>query len=144
MALPQAPVFAGIAEARGSMPIRYRIDRKKRLVECVLSGFITADHVLEFDLQIVRDPGFDPAFSQLIDCTAIEGTDVTPARMRVLAEESPFSATSRRALVAESPLGFGLSRVYEIVRSLRGDQHICVFRNRKQALNWLLEEREAA
>jgi len=126
------------------MPITYRIDRKKRLVVCVLTGFIAADDVLKFNRLIVRNPRFDAAFSQLIDCTAIGGTDVTPARMRVLAEESPFSATSRRALVAESPLGFGLSRVYEIVRGLRGDQHIRVFRNRKEALNWLLEEREAA
>lgn len=124
------------------MPISYEIKRESRLVVCTAFGIVTGDEVLEFHDQIVKDGDFDSGFSQLVDCTAITKTDVNPSRMRVLAEESPFSHDSRRAFVADSPLGFGLSRVYQIVRSLRGDKHIRVFRNRTDALAWLLTERE--
>lgn len=122
------------------MCISYEIDKDKRLVVCTASGMITADDVLEFHEQLVKDEDFDPNFSQLVDCTAIVTTDVTPGRMWVLAEQSPFSLGSRRALVADSPLGFGLSRVYQIVRNLKGDKHIRVFKNRTDALKWLLQE----
>jgi len=59
----------------------------------------------------------------------------------MLAESSPFSPDSRRALVADSPLGFGLWRVYPTIRSLRGDKNIRVFRSRTDAVGWLLWER---
>ena len=124
------------------MPISYEILKGERLVVCTASGFIRGDDVLDFHDWIMKDPDFDPTFSQLVDCTAITKTDVTPGRMRVLAERSPFSLEARRAMVAHSALGFGLSRVYEIVRTLRGDKHIHVFRNRADALKWLLAEED--
>jgi len=126
------------------MPIVYEIDQDRRLVVCNISGFCTGDEVLEFHARIRNDTRFDPSFSQLADGTAITGTDVTPSRMRGLAERSPFSYDSRRAFVAPSDLGFALWRVYEILRGLRGDSHVRVFRSRTEALAWLLDVRQAA
>ena len=83
-------------------------------------------------------PASIPAFPRLVDGIAITGTTLTPAQMRALAGESPFSLDSRRAMVAHSPLGFGLSRIDQIVRSLRGDRHIRVFHSRGEAMAWLL------
>ena len=111
---------------------------------CTVTGLCSENDILGFHKQIVNDSDFDPRFSQLVDGTGITKTDITPSRMRILAEKSPFSLTSKRAFVADSPLGFGLSRVYEIVRGLKGDRQIRVFRNRKAALEWLLEKRQAA
>jgi hypothetical protein len=122
------------------LPITYTIDHENRLVVCTGSGLCTADDVLGCHAQLVKDAGFDPSFSQLVDGTAITGTTVTAAQMRALAGESPFSLDSRRAMVADSPLGFGLSRIYQIVRSLRGDRHIRVFHSRGEAMAWLLRE----
>lgn len=126
------------------MPVSYEIDKQRRLVVCTVTGVCTADDVLGFHKQILNDSDFDPRFCQLVDGTGITKTDITPSRMRTLAEGSPFLLTSRRAFVAESPLGFGLSRVYEIVRGLKGDRQIRVFRNRAAALEWLLAKDQAA
>lgn len=122
------------------MPITYSIDLEKRLVTCTAFGLCTADDVLGLHAQIVKDADFDPTFSQLVDGTTIASTTVTPSQMRALAVESPFSLCSRRAMVADSPLGFGLSRIYQIVRTLRGDQQIRVFHSRGEAMAWLRKE----
>jgi hypothetical protein len=123
------------------LPITYTIDQEKRLVICTGFGLCTADDVLGCHAQLAKDAGFDPSFSQLVDGTAITQTTVTASQMRALAGESPFSLGSRRAFVVDSPLGFGLSRIYQIVRSLRGDRHIRVFHSRGEAMAWLLKER---
>jgi hypothetical protein len=123
------------------MPISYEIKKESRLVVCTGFAVVTADEVLQVHDQIVKDEDFEPSFSELVDATAITSTTVTPSSMRMLAESSPFSPDSRRALVADSPLGFGLWRVYQTVRSLRGDKNIRVFRSRTDALAWLLPEK---
>jgi hypothetical protein len=125
-----------------SMPISYEIKRESRLVVCTGYGVVTADEVLQFHDQIVKDADFDSSFSELVDATAITGTDVTPSGMRALADSSPYSPDSRRALVSDSPLGFGMWRVYQTVRTLRGDKNIRVFRSRTDALAWLLTEED--
>jgi len=124
------------------MPISYEIKRESRLVVCTGFGVVTAEEVLQVHDQMVKDENFDSSFSELVDGTAITSTTVTPSSMRMLAESSPFSPDSRRALVADSPLGFGLWRVYQTVRSLRGDKNIRVFRSRTDALAWLLTEED--
>lgn len=126
------------------MPVSYEIDKERQLVICTVTGVCTAEDVLGFHKQILNDSDFDPAFSQLMDGTGITRTDIEPSQMRTLADRSPFSLTSRRALVAESDLGFGLLRVYEIVRGLKGDRQIRVFRTRAAALDWLLAKDQAA
>ena len=126
------------------MPISYEINRETRLVVCTGFGVVTDDEILQVHEQMVKDANFDSSFSELVDADAITSTTVTPSSMRMLAESSPFSPDSRRALVADSPLGFGLWRVYQIVRSLKGDKHIRVFHNRTDALAWLREDESSA
>jgi hypothetical protein len=126
------------------MPVAYEIDKKRRLVVCTVTGVVTVEDVLRFREQILGDSDFDPDFSQLVDATAITRTDIRPDQARSLAEESPFSRNSRRALIAGSDLGFALLRVYEIVRGLRGDKQVRVFRNRAAAMEWLFVREQAA
>src|SRR5262249_59592546 len=89
-----------------------------------------------------RDESSRYSLSKLVDVLAFAGSSVTPSIIRMLAEGSPFPPDSRRALVADSPLGFVLWRVYQRVRSLRGDKNIRVFRSRTDALAWLLTEED--
>jgi hypothetical protein len=126
------------------MPVSYQIDKEKGLVVCTVTGTCTAEDVLGFHEQVVADSDFDPNFSQLVDATGIIRSEIAPEQMRSVAERSPFSPSSRRALVAESDLGYAFCRVYEIVRSLRGDRQVRVFRNREAAMGWLLEREQAA
>ena len=125
------------------MPVSYVIDKENRLVICTGTGVVTPDEVMEFRRQIVRDPDFDPSFSQLGDLSGIT-IDLTADEVKVLAERSPFSLTSRRAFVGKHPEAYGLARMFEIVRGLRGDLQVRVFRDREDALAWLLQKEQAA
>src|SRR5262249_12552164 len=127
---------------RMSMPISYEINKETRLVVCTGFGVVTAEEVLQVHDQMVKDENFDSSFSELVDGTAITSTTVTPSSMRMLAESSPFSPDSRRALVADSPLGFGLWRVYHAFRSLRGNKTSGAFRSRTAGLAGLLTEED--
>jgi hypothetical protein len=62
----------------------------------------------------------------------------------MLAAAVPFSPVARRALLTQNPLIFGLSRIYQTLRSLRGDQHVRVFRQRDDAMAWLFQQERAA
>lgn len=107
-------------------------------------GACTANDVLEFREQVLRDDNFDPNFCQLVDCTHVTEVDITANEVRMLAEMSPFSPDSRRALVAKTPLIFGLSRMFETLRGLRGEKYIRVFHNRNDAIAWLSAKEQAA
>ncbi|HKF19984.1 MAG TPA: hypothetical protein VKE93_00370 [Candidatus Angelobacter sp.] len=126
------------------MPVTYEIDKERRLVVCTVTGIVGFEDVLRFRQQLLGDSDFDPNFSELVDATRITRTDIRPDQARSFAEESPFSLKSRRALVAGNDLGFALLRVYEIVRGLRGDRQVRVFRNRAAALEWLFVKEQAA
>lgn len=126
------------------MPVSYVIDKQNKLAIGTATGVLTMDEVLESRRQILGDPDFDPSFSQLGDLSSVTKVDLTADQIKMLAETSPFSPASRRAFVGESLEIYGLVRMYEIVRGLRGDRQIRTFRSREEALAWLLGEERAA
>ena len=126
------------------MPSSYVIDKERKLVITTAWGDCTADDVLEFRKQVLKDHDFDPSYSQLADFTGVTKVDFSPDEVRMLAAISPFSPQSRRALVADNQLIFGLSKMFGILRNLRGEKLIRVFRTRSEALDWLLEKDKAA
>ncbi len=126
------------------MPASYSIDKQRRLVVTRAWGDCTVNDALEFRRQILKDKDFDPSFAQLADFTAVTGIDFTPGDVRLLSWVTPFSPESRRAIVVENPLAFGFARIYQTLRSLRGDRHVRVFRDRKEALAWIFLKDQAA
>ena len=56
------------------MPTFYKIDRQRRLVMTTYSGVLTAADALGHQAKLLKDPDFDPTFSQLFDVTHV--TDV--------------------------------------------------------------------
>jgi hypothetical protein len=131
---------------RGSqdMPASYTIDKEKKLVLLRMWGICTVNDVLWFREAIKTDPDFDPDFAELVDLTGVIKATLAPGEVRSLAGMVPFSTAARRALLSEDPLLFGLSRIYETLRSLRGDQHVRVFRKRDEAMAWLFPQDTAA
>jgi hypothetical protein len=126
------------------MPVSYAIDKQKRLVVTCAWGKCTVEDVLEFRRQIQKDDDFDPSFAQLADFSGVTIADISPSEVRMLAWMNPFSPDSRRAIVAHSKLAYGLSRIFETLRSLRGDRHIRVFHTREEALAWIFLKDQAA
>jgi hypothetical protein len=125
------------------MPASYEIDKEQRLVMSTASGVLTVDDIWGHQKRLATDKDFDPNFSQLMDFNGVTEVAFETDDVRKFAETSIFSPNSRRALVVQrNDLVFGFSRMFEMLRSLRGDQSIRVFRNRNEALGWLFSRQD--
>jgi hypothetical protein len=120
------------------MPLRYVIDKERRLVLTTGWDRLTYAQTKSLQDQLLNDPDFDPKFNQLIDLTALTGLGMSTEETKALASRAVFSASSRRAFVATNPAVFGMCRLYEA--SHHGwDEHaqVRVFSDRDAALKWL-------
>ena len=119
------------------MPAFYKIDKERKLVMSSGSGVLTREDLLGHQERLLKDPEFDPAFSQLLDFTHITKVDITPEDVRLAARKTIFSPQSHRAMLVKDDLQFGLARMFEIHRELAGEKGIRVFRNIDEALDWV-------
>jgi hypothetical protein len=125
------------------MSFFYKIDKERRLVMSTAAGVLSKADVLWHQDQLLKDPDFDPSFSQLADLRHVTGLDVTPAGMRELTARTIFSPESRRAVIVSSELAYGLSRMFEIFRESKGERGIRVFRKLEDALDWVVGKEES-
>ena len=86
------------------------------------------------------DPDFSPKFSQLMDLTHVTGVALNAEDIRQLAKTNVFSPESRRAILVDNDLKFGLARMFEMFRDFHGEKGIRVFRNLDDALAWVLDQ----
>jgi hypothetical protein len=119
------------------MPAFYKIDKERKLVMSSGSGVLTREDLLGHQERLLKDPEFDPTFSQLSDFTQITEVDLTAEDVRLAAQKNIFSQHSRRAMLVKDDLQFGFARMFEIHRELAGEKGIRVFRNIDEALDWV-------
>jgi hypothetical protein len=119
------------------MPAFYKIDKERKLVMSSGSGVLTREDLFGHQERLLKDPEFDPTFSQLLDFTHITKVDITPEDVRLAARKTIFSPQSHRAMLVKDDLQFGLARMFEIHRELNGEKGIRVFRNIDEALDWV-------
>jgi hypothetical protein len=79
--------------------------------------------------KLPKDPDFDPRFSQLFDVTHVTDVQLTAEDVRALARATVFSPDSRRAILVDTDLKFGLARMFEVLRDTMGERGVRVFRN---------------
>jgi len=116
----------------------YTIDKERRLVLSSGNGALTKEDLLGQMERLSKDPDFNPEFCQVVDFTQITAVEVEPEDVRQLAQRNLFSPRSRRAFVVKDDLQFGLARMFEIHRELRGETGIRVFRSFDEAMDWIL------
>ncbi len=126
------------------MPAFYKIDKENRLVMTTGSGTVTVADALAHQEKLLRDPDFDPTFSQLLDFSHVTKIEVNSEHIRRIAQNSVFSPVSRRAILVNNDTAFGLARMFAILRESAGDNGIEVFRNLDDALEWVLARRATA
>jgi hypothetical protein len=119
------------------MPVAYQIDSAQGAVFSTARGQVTFDEVLHFHAALLNDPGYRSEFCELADMRLMTDSTITGAEMRQLAATELFSADSKRAFVAASPLVYGLSRMYESHRVSKNDTGIRIFSNVEEAIEWL-------
>ena len=117
------------------MPFKYTIYKDLRLVLSIIEGRVTSDELKAQQKRMLEDPDFDDAFDRLNDLTLATILDVSGIDVRLFAISEGSSPASRRAIVTDNPLHFGISRQFELHHADRSVVH--VFHNRHEALRWL-------
>ena len=125
------------------MPASYQIDKARHLVISTASGFLTAADILAHQRKLMVDPNFDPTCSQIVDCSAVTGIDLSPDDVRAVTAATIFSAHSRRAVLVATDEQFGFARMFKMMREVQGEYGIRVFRDRAEALRWALPDEHA-
>lgn len=93
----------------------------------------------------LADPGYDARLDDLVDLRAVQGLDLGAAALRELmklfSRVDALGYATRLAIVAPSDLGYGLGRMYEMMRA-GAPEEIGVFRDVAEALAWLASPAE--
>ena len=120
------------------MPATYVIDLDAGWVLSRAWGTLT-DAELVSNRDVMRvDPQFRPELSQLWDFSEVRHMEITGAGVRALAMGvSPFSPASRRAIIVADDAGFGMARMFLLMRDDDRGGAIQVFRDRASAVAWL-------
>jgi hypothetical protein len=118
----------------------YEIDKERRLVTSTASGVITLPQVWAHQEKLLKDPDFDPSFAQLLDVTRVTKVELSSEDVRRVAESNTLSSNPRLAIVATSAFVYGLARMFQIFREMTGEEGIRVFRDRDEALAWVLSK----
>jgi hypothetical protein len=126
------------------MPATYEIDKQRRLVITTALGTITYADLLAHQNRLLKDPDFDPSFSQILDFTRMTALKLEPNEVRNLAQRTIFSPESRRAIAAVNDLEYGFGRMFGILRENEGETGIRVFRSLDEAVDWVLSKSTSA
>lgn len=122
------------------MQIERRVDAAARVVTLEVTGSLGDRDLLSLADELEKTPELSPDFALLIDLRQADGTSVTSAGVRALvARPMVLSTTSRRAVVVPSDLGFGMARMYELLREDRGGA-TRAFRDYDEARRWVETE----
>jgi hypothetical protein len=116
-----------------------RVDQVRHLVFIDYSG-VVVDSDLATGVEEYQDLGAD--YSVLIDLSQVQQFQITPDALRNVANRSSGSrARGRCALIAPTPVAFGLARMYEVFCDCEtGDERVRVFDETAPALLWLESE----
>lgn len=121
------------------MPTSYEIDSERRIIVVTVRGELRDEDLLEIHERLRTEPKLDPDFGVLIDLRSASGRDVTMGGVQdLIARPLLFSPQAHRAIVVRSDLGFGMSRMYELLRRDLTET-IRVFRDVEEARRWLDE-----
>jgi SpoIIAA-like len=119
------------------MPITYRIDPGLRLVEARYSGNIEMHDVQGFISQVVKEPSFGEDI-QLLSIFSEMKTTLTSLDFREYKEwRKQFPRFRKIALAAATDYEYGIARMFEMASDSAGSKNIRVFRNVKDAREWL-------
>jgi hypothetical protein len=118
-------------------PWTLEVDSVHQAAIVTVRGELADDGLLEIYREIRKAPDIRAGFSLLIDLQDADGRGVTSAGVQALADAPlVFSAEAQRAVVVPSDLGFGMARMYEMLRE-EGSGRMRVFRDRGEARRWL-------
>jgi hypothetical protein len=120
------------------MPWAYEIDKDSRRVRTRGWGVVTFDELMAHQSHLREDHYFDPSFDQLIDLTRVQNITIDPEQVRALAAVTVYSPQSRRAIVSNNQVFYGLPHLFRAYRELSPNaEQIRIFESMDAACEWL-------
>ncbi len=127
-----------VLDCRVLMPYRYTIYPERKLVITTGWGCVTFAEMLAHQEQLASDPRFNPEFNQLVDATAVTGSDVSVEEAKRIVNRKVFSSTARRAFLGSGLSVLAAGRLMQAFSHVsKGREQISVFHERDAALKWL-------
>ncbi len=121
------------------MLVDREIDAKDRVVTLAVRGELSDEGLLSLPAELRTAPEVEPDFGLLIDLRHAVGRDVTTKGVHDLARlPLVLSPDSRRAVVVPSDVGFGMARMYQILRGEGPGGDIRVSRDLDEARRWVI------
>ncbi len=106
------------------MGVQFTIDVHERLVLCTYYGEINDAELFDIASVIRSHPDFDPLFSEIVDFSGVTGVAVSSFAIQTNArQESIFSLTSRKAVIAPQAHIFGLARMFQVYAGTNETKH---------------------
>jgi hypothetical protein len=103
------------------VPAVVKIDKRRRTVVSTFYGEVNGDDLLGHALKIQADPEFNPAYSEIVDLSAVTSFLVSQSALADMAERpSLFRESSLHIVVAPADFEFRAARSYqEMARNSR-------------------------
>jgi hypothetical protein len=118
------------------MPMIFTIDPGRKVVFTSVFDNLTEQDIRDHQERLLQDPQFNPEYSELVDATKLKTVRLTSLSTDRLVRTRPFGKSARCAVIAESDLAFGISRMIELHCEEQGIP-FRGFRNRPEAEAWL-------
>ena len=120
--------------------IQFHTDTEHGVRIATFHGTVDDHELLHAYRSQLADPGYDASLNDLVDLRAVQGLDVGAAALRELmklfSRVDSLGYATRLAIVAPGDLGYGLGRMYEMMRA-GAPEEVGVFRDAGEALAWL-------
>lgn len=119
------------------MPVGFSIDVPHQVVFVKATGTLSFEELRDEGDRMRSHPDFRPTFNQLLDLRDVTIFELSNEQVRALGTRNVFAPESRRALLANQGLQFGIARMFGTHRELEGDLGIKVFTGVKEARLWV-------
>jgi hypothetical protein len=118
------------------MNVQQQVDQEHRLVIFTITGELTDAGLLGLADTIEGNPAIGKSFGWLIDLRLSNGIRITTDGVREMASRRlALDPSARRAVVVPRGLGYGMARMYQLLRREGAPQ---VFTDYEAAYRWVL------
>jgi hypothetical protein len=117
------------------MPFSFHVDENTRVIHVQVIGEVTDAELVDLSDRLRRESAFVAGYPILCDASTLTAALISSSLNASLGR----AARSRRnlvAIIAPSPVGFGLARMYQIFSDSE-DTRIQVFTRAAEAMAWL-------
>ena len=126
------------------MPLELRYSREKKILYVTAVGVVTLEEFDQLLQQVTGSTEFPHDIPALWDMRPFDFGSINRETIMDFIrarERHPRRDNARIAVVVTSSVGFGLSRMYEMITAVRkSPQKVQTFRDYAEAENWLLSE----